>query len=270
MSYVPYSWQYAELSGRVTALGPLHILEAIRLSSGITASRSPQRGQIRFYQASSSEMFGRAPELPQNEASRVNPCTPHGSAKANAHFTTQRYRQDYGMFAVSGIMFNHESPRRAAEFVSRKISLGVAKAKLGYERRVRLGDLSARRDWGFAGDYVSAMRLMLAQDEPEDYVVGTGVTHSVEDLVSQAFAVAGLDWSEHVVCDTAFFRPSEPENLCADAAKAKQRLGWRPVVNFDQLVAMMVESDLELLSSSDAEVYRIPDVESPPAHYSWR
>jgi GDPmannose 4,6-dehydratase len=174
------------------------------------------------------------------------------------------------MFALSGILFNHESPRRAAEFVSRKVTLGVAKVKLGHERRTRLGDLSARRDWGFAGDYVSAMRLMLAQDKPEDYVVGTGVTHSVEDLVSQPFAIAGLNWRDHVVCDTVFIRPTEPENLCADAAKAKQHLGWTAAITFDQLVSMMVESDLELLSTPDADVYRIPDVEAPPVHYSWR
>jgi GDPmannose 4,6-dehydratase len=268
MSYVPHSWRYAELSGRVTGLGPVNVLEAIRLYSDISASRNPGRGQIRFYQASCSEVFGRAPESPQNETSPIQPCTPHGSAKALGHFTTQRYRRDYGMFAVSGILFNHESPRRAAQFVSRKVSLGVAKVKLGQEHHIRLGDLTARRDWGFAGDYVGAMHLMLAQDTPEDYVIGTGVTHSVEDLVSHAFAVAGLNWHDHVVTDTAFIRPAEPENLSADPAKAKKRLGWAPVVAFDDLVTMMVESDLKLLSSTDAKIYQIPDVETSPAHYS--
>lgn len=259
ISYVPHSWEHAELAGRVAGLGALQVLEAIRLGSGITESRSPGPGQIRFYQASSAEIFGRTPESPQNEESLLHPCSPHGAAKAYAHHTTQSYRELYGMFAVSGILFNHESPRRAAEFVSRKVSLGVARVKLGYEQKLRLGDLSNRRDWGYAGDYVRAMHLMLAQDEPEDFVVGTGVTHSVEDLVSRSFAVAGLNWRNHVVRDTAFFRPAEPQYLCADPAKAKQRLGWTSTVSFDELLSMMVESDLKLLSNRDAEVYQISE-----------
>ena len=249
ISYVPMSWQQAELTGEVTGLGVLRVLEAIRVCSGISASRSPGRGQIRFYQASSSEMFGMVRESPQTEQTPFHPRSPYGVAKAYGHFLTQNYRESYGMFAVSGILFNHESPRRGAEFVTRKISLGVAKVKLGYERQIRLGNLSARRDWGFAGDYVRAMHLMLGQDEPVDYVIGTGVTHSVEDLLEQAFKFAGLDWRDHVVTDAAFIRPAEVDKLCADPSVARERLGWEPKITFEELVGMMVEADLELLSS---------------------
>jgi GDPmannose 4,6-dehydratase len=226
----------------------LRVLEAIRVCSGISASRTPKGGQIRFYQASSSEMFGQVRESPQTEQTPFHPRSPYGVAKAYGHFLTQNYRESYGMFAVSGILFNHESPRRGAEFVSRKVSLGVAKIRLGHERQLRLGTLWSRRDWGFAGDYVRAMHLMLGQDEPEDYVIGTGVTHSVEELVEQAFAVAGLDWREHVTVDAAFVRPAEVDQLCADPAKAAGRLGWEPQVGFDELITMMVEADLKLLS----------------------
>src|SRR6202043_597959 len=201
ISYVRISWSQAELTGEVTGLGVLRVLEAIRVCSGISASRSPSTGQIRFYQASSSEMFGKVRESPQTEQTPFHPRSPYGVAKAYGHHLTQNYRESYGMFAVSGIMFNHESPRRGAEFVTRKVSLGVAKIKLGYERQLRLGNLSGSRDWGFAGDYVRAMQLMLAQDSPADYVIGTGVTHSVETLVDQAFRAAGLDWHDHVVTD---------------------------------------------------------------------
>src|SRR6266566_2964487 len=249
ISYVPMSWQQAELTGEVTGLGVLRVLEAIRVCSGISASRGPGRGQIRFYQASSSEMFGMVRESPQTEQTPFHPRSPYGVAKAYGHFLTQNYRESYGMFAVSGILFNHESPRRGAEFVTRKISLGVAKVKLGYERQLRLGNLSARRDWGFAGDYVQAMHLMLGQDEPVDYVVGTGVTHSVAELVELAFGAAGLDWRDHVECDQALIRPAEVDMLCADPSKAREQLGWKPKIQFPELVAMMVESDLELLSS---------------------
>jgi GDPmannose 4,6-dehydratase len=248
ISYVPMSWQQAELTGEVTGLGVLRVLEAIRVCSGISASRTPRNGQIRFYQASSSEMFGQVRESPQTEQTPFHPRSPYGVAKAYGHFLTQNYRESYGMYAVSGILFNHESPRRGAEFVSRKVSLGVAKIKLGYERQVRLGTLWAHRDWGFAGDYVRAMQLMLAQDQPEDYVVGTGVTHSVEQLVERAFRVAGLDWREHVTVDAAFVRPAEVDQLCADPAKAAAELGWEPKIGFDELITMMVESDLKLLS----------------------
>jgi GDPmannose 4,6-dehydratase len=249
ISYVPMSWQQAELTGEVTGLGVLRVLEAIRVCSGISASRSPGRGQIRFYQASSSEMFGMVRESPQTEQTPFHPRSPYGVAKAYGHFLTQNYRESYGMFAVSGILFNHESPRRGAEFVTRKISLGVAKIKLGYERQLRLGNLSARRDWGFAGDYVRAMHLMVHQDEPADFVIGTGVTHSVADLLEEAFTVAGLDWRDHVVTDAAFIRPAEVDKLCADPAAARDKLGWEPKIGFDELVGLMVEADLALLSS---------------------
>ena len=249
ISYVPMSWQQAELTGDVTGLGVLRLLEAIRVCSGISASRSPGRGQIRFYQASSSEMFGMVRESPQTEQTPFHPRSPYGVAKAYGHFLTQNYRESYGMFAVSGILFNHESPRRGAEFVTRKISLGVAKVKLGYERQLRLGNLSARRDWGFAGDYVRAMHLMLGQDEPVDYVIGTGVTHSVEDLLDHAFKFAGLDWHDHVVTDAAFIRPAEVDKLCAAPSLARERFGWEPKTTLEELIGMMVESDQELLSS---------------------
>ncbi len=252
ISYVPMSWQQAELTGEVTGLGVLRVLEAIRVCSGISASRTPVRGQIRFYQASSSEMFGMVTESPQTERTAFHPRSPYGVAKVYGHFLTQNYRESYGMFAVSGILFNHESPRRGAEFVTRKVSLGVARIKLGLERKLRLGTLSARRDWGFAGDYVRAMHLMLEQDEPADFVVGTGVTHSVEELVRRAFAAAGLDWRDHVVSDTAFVRPAEVDHLCADPSKVAKELGWEPTVGFDELISMMVESDLSLLAGPEA------------------
>ena len=250
MSYVPMSWQQAELTGEVTGLGVLRVLEAIRVCSGISASRSPAHGQIRFYQASSSEMFGKVRESPQTERTPFHPRSPYGVGKTYGHFLTQNYRESYGMFAVSGILFNHESARRGTEFVTRKVSLGVAKIKLGYERQLRLGNLSARRDWGFAGDYVRAMQLMLGQESPGDYVIGTGVTHSVEELLEQAFGAAGLDWRDHVVTDAAFIRPAEVDKLCADPSRARDQLGWEPKIGFEELVTMMVEADLKLLSTS--------------------
>ncbi len=250
ISYVPMSWQQAELTGEVTGLGVLRVLEAIRVCSGISASRSPARGQIRFYQASSSEMFGKVRESPQTEQTPFHPRSPYGVAKAYGHHLTQNYRESYGMFAVSGILFNHESPRRGAEFVTRKVSLGVAKIKLGYEKQVRLGNMGASRDWGFAGDFVRAMHLMIRRDEPTDYVVGTGVTHSVGELVDLAFGVVGLDWRDHVVTDAAFIRPAEVDQLCANPAKAAGELGWEPEIGFEELVTMMVEADLKLLSES--------------------
>jgi GDPmannose 4,6-dehydratase len=251
ISYVPMSWQQAELTGEVTGLGVLRMLEAIRVFSGISASRSPGGGQIRFYQASSSEMFGQVSESPQNERTSFHPRSPYGVAKVYAHLLTQNYRESYGMFAVSGILFNHESPRRGAEFLPRKVSLGVAKIKLGYERQLRLGNLHSSRDWGFAGDYVQAMQLMLARDEPADYVIGTGETHTGQELVDCAFRAAGLDWRDHVVTDAAFIRPAEVDQLRADPARAREQLGWEPKIGFEELIAMMVDADLELLAATN-------------------
>jgi GDPmannose 4,6-dehydratase len=252
ISYVPMSWEQAELTGEVTGLGVLRVLEAIRVCSGISASRTPGGSQTRFYQASSSEMFGQVAESPQTERTPFHPRSPYGVAKTYGHFLVQNYRESYGMFAVSGILFNHESPRRGAEFVTRKVSLGVARIKLGLDGKVRLGTLSARRDWGFAGDYVRAMHLMVTRDVAEDFVVGTGITHSVEELAARAFSAAGLDWRDHVACDAAYVRPAEVDHLCADASKAVKDLGWEPTVGFDDLVTMMVDSDLALLSRPGA------------------
>jgi len=250
VSYVPLSWQQAEVTAEVTGMGVLRALEAIRVVSGISASRSASPGQIRFYQASSSEMFGQAHETPQNERTAFHPRSPYGVAKTYGHFITQNYRESYGMYAASGILFNHESPRRGAEFVTRKVSLAVARIKLGMARGLRLGNLDAQRDWGYAGDYVRAMRLILQQEQPEDYVIGTGRTHSVRELGELAFAVAGMNWRKHVVTDAALTRPAEVDLLRADPKKAKERFGWEPKVSFEELVTMMVEADLALLSSS--------------------
>uniref|UniRef100_UPI001E5D4E7E GDP-mannose 4,6-dehydratase n=1 Tax=Actinomadura soli TaxID=2508997 RepID=UPI001E5D4E7E len=250
ISYVPMSWQQPELTTEVTAVGVQRMLEAIRVVSGISPSRTPGREQIRFYQASSSEMFGMVRETPQNEATPFHPRSPYGVAKSFGHYTTQNYRESYGMFAVSGILFNHESPRRGAEFVTRKVSLGAARIRLGLASELRLGNLDARRDWGFAGDYARAMRLMLAQDAPEDFVIGTGQTQSVRELVEFAFRTAGLNWEDHVVLDAKYTRPAEVDLLCADPKKAREQLGWEPKVTFEELVTMMVESDLRLLSES--------------------
>ncbi|WP_123602081.1 GDP-mannose 4,6-dehydratase [Micromonospora sp. Llam0] len=250
ISFVPLSWQQAELTAKVNGLGVLGMLEAVRVCGGINASRSAPPGQIRFYQASSAEMFGKVRETPQHEGTPFHPRSPYGVAKAYGHFLTQNYRESYGMHAVSGILFNHESPRRGAEFVTRKVSLAVARIKLGLQEKLPLGNLSARRDWGFAGDYVQAMHRMVTQDEPEDYVIGTGVTHSVRDLVEIAFGAIGLDWRDHVVSDPAQIRPAEVDLLCADPAKARELLGWKPSVQFAGLVQMIVESDLKMLSGS--------------------
>jgi GDPmannose 4,6-dehydratase len=247
VSYVPLSWQQPELTTGVTGTGVLRVLEAIRTVGALSPSRSAQ-GQMRFYQASSSEMFGNAQQVPQNEDTPFHPRSPYGVAKAYGHFITQNYRESYGMHAVSGILFNHESPRRGAEFVTRKVSLGVARIKLGQADKLRLGNLAARRDWGFARDYVEAMRLMLDHEVPDTYVIGTGRTHSVGDLVELAFRLVGLDWHDHVVVDPALSRRAEVDVLCADAGKARERLGWQPRVSFEELVALMVEADLALLS----------------------
>ncbi|HEY9524284.1 MAG TPA: GDP-mannose 4,6-dehydratase [Thermopolyspora sp.] len=244
ISFVPMSWEQAELTAEVTGMGVLRMLEAIRVCSG----KGTASGQIRFYQASSSEMFGQVRETPQNERTPFHPRSPYGVAKAYGHFLTQNYRESYGMFAVSGILFNHESPRRGAEFVTRKVSLGVARIKLGLADKLRLGNLEARRDWGYAGDYVRAMHAMLRKDGPEDYVIGTGRIHSVRELVVAAFEAAGLDWERHVVTDETLHRPAEVDLLCADPKKARTQLGWEPTVTFEELVAMMVESDIRLLA----------------------
>lgn len=249
ISFVPMSWEQAELTAEVTGMGVLRMLEAIRVCSGISRGSGGPSGQIRFYQASSSEMFGQVTETPQNERTGFHPRSPYGVAKAYGHFLTQNYRESYGMYAVSGILFNHESPRRGAEFVTRKVTLGAARIKLGMASELRLGNLEARRDWGFAGDYVRAMHLMLQAATPEDYVIGTGKMKSVRELVEAAFTAAGLDWEQYVICDQTLHRPAEVDLLCADPKKARVQLGWEPTVSFDELVAMMVESDIRLLSN---------------------
>ena len=237
-SYVPTSWTQPVLTGEFTALGVTRILEAIRLV----------HPSARFYQASSSEMFGRVQETPQREGTPFYPRSPYGVAKVYGHWITVNYRESYGIYAVSGILFNHESPRRGIEFVTRKVTDGVARIKLGLAKELRLGNLDARRDWGFAGDYVDAMWRMLQQPEAEDYVIGTGTAHSVRDLVQAAFGHVGLDWEKHVVQDPRYMRPAEVDVLLADPRKAEQRLGWKPTVDFPELVAMMVDADLARLS----------------------
>jgi GDPmannose 4,6-dehydratase len=234
MSFVPTSWEQPILTGEVTALGATRLLEAIRVTD-----RS-----IRFYQASSSEMFGKVRETPQTELTPFHPRSPYGVAKTYAHYITVNYRESYGIFACSGILFNHESPRRGKQFVSRKITDGVARIKHGLARELRLGNLDAKRDWGFAGDYVQAMWQMLQQPSADDYVVATGETHTVGELCEVAFAHAGLDWSRHVVVDPAFVRPAEVDLLIGDASKARRVLGWAPKHSLHELVRMMVDADL--------------------------
>jgi GDPmannose 4,6-dehydratase len=236
-SYVPTSWTQPVLTGEFTALGVTRILEAIRLV----------HPTAKFYQASSSEMFGRVTETPQRESTSFYPRSPYGVAKVYGHWITVNYRESYDLYAVSGILFNHESPRRGIEFVTRKVTDGVARIKLGMARELRLGNLDARRDWGFAGDYVDAMWRMLQQPEPCDYVIGTGQTHSVRELVETAFGHVGLDWRKHVTTDPKYMRPAEVDLLQADPSKAKKELGWSPKVGFSELVAMMVDADLERL-----------------------
>jgi GDPmannose 4,6-dehydratase len=236
-SYVPTSWSQPVLTGEFTALGVTRILEAIRLV----------HPTARFYQASSSEMFGRVNETPQRETTPFYPRSPYGVAKVYGHWITVNYRESYGLYAVSGILFNHESPRRGIEFVTRKVTDGVARIKLGLAQELRLGNLDARRDWGYAGDYVDAMWRMLQRPSPQDYVIGTGEQHTVQELVELAFQHAGLDWKKHVVQDPRFVRPAEVETLLADPSLAKRELGWTPKVSFAQLVRMMVDADLARL-----------------------
>jgi GDPmannose 4,6-dehydratase len=239
-SFVPASWQQPVLTAEFTAVGVLRLLDAVRqVCPG-----------ARFYQASSSEMFGKVLETPQRETTPFYPRSPYGVAKVYGHYITVNYRESYGMFACSGILFNHESPRRGLEFVTRKVTDAVARIKLGLARELRLGNLEARRDWGFAGDYVRAMWLMLQQDEPGDYVVATGETHSVRELVEAAFGCVGLDWQRYVVQDPSLVRPAEVDLLIGDASKARRVLGWKPQVNFAELVRRMVEADLAALGGS--------------------
>ncbi|WP_394840384.1 GDP-mannose 4,6-dehydratase [Pendulispora rubella] len=236
-SFVPTSWNQPVLTGEFTALGVTKMLEAIRHTAPET----------RFYQASSSEMFGHVRETPQRESTPFYPRSPYGVAKAYGHFITVNYRESFNLFAASGILFNHESPRRGLEFVTRKVTHGVARIRLGLDTTLRLGNLDAQRDWGFAGDYVEAMWLMLQQDKADDYVVATGETHTVKELVEIAFGRADLDWQKHVKIDPAFIRPAEVDLLIGDYDKAKKQLGWEPKVRFKELVEMMVDADIERL-----------------------
>ena len=236
-SFVQTSWGQPVLTGEVTALGVTRILDAIRLTNP----------EIRFYQASSSEMFGRVREVPQTETTPFYPRSPYGVAKVYGHWITVNYRESYGLHASSGILFNHESPRRGLEFVTRKVTNGVARIKLGLDREIRLGNLEAKRDWGFAGDYVQAMWAMLQQDEPDDYVVATGETHSVRELCEVAFARAGLNYEDHIQIDQRFKRPAEVDFLVGNAAKVREKLGWRTHVDFVGLIEMMVDADLDVM-----------------------
>ncbi len=236
-SFVPTSWAQPVLTSEFTALGVTRMLEAIRLVDR----------NIRFYQASSSEMYGKVRETPQGENTPFYPRSPYGVAKAYGHYITVNYRESYGLFAVSGILFNHESPRRGFEFVTRKVSDGVARIKLGLSKELRLGNLDAKRDWGFAGDYVRAMWLMLQQSKPDDYVISTGKTNSVRELVQIAFNCVDLEWEKYVKIDKAFLRPAEVDLLIGDCTKAKTELGWEPSVSFEQMVEMMVKADVQRL-----------------------
>ncbi|MGD9091915.1 MAG: GDP-mannose 4,6-dehydratase [Anaerolineales bacterium] len=237
-SFVPTSWNQPVLTGEVTALGVTRMLEAIRLVNP----------KIRFYQASSSEMFGKVREVPQRETTPFYPRSPYGVAKVYGHWVTVNYRESYDMFAVSGILFNHESPRRGLEFVTRKISNGVARIKLGKSKELRLGNLESRRDWGYAGDYVKGMWLMLQHDMPMDFVLGTGKTHSVREFCDSAFSYVGLDYQDYVVEDPRYYRPAEVDQLIADPSQANEVLNWHPRVTFTELVQMMVDADMRLVA----------------------
>ena len=236
-SFVPTSWKQPVFTGEVTGLGVTRVMEAIRTVDPT----------IRFYQASSSEMFGKVQEVPQKETTPFYPRSPYGVAKVYGHWITVNYRESYDLFACSGILFNHESPRRGLEFVTRKITYNVAKIKLGLADKVGLGNLDSKRDWGYAGDYVRAMWLMLQQDTPDDYVVGTGETHSVQEFCEAAFSAVGLNWRDHVYQDPRFMRPAEVDLLVSDPGKAREKLGWEPQVSFEALVEMMVVADMALL-----------------------
>jgi GDPmannose 4,6-dehydratase len=239
MSFVPASWDQPMLTGEYNSQGVTRVLDAIRQVDP----------KIRFYQASSSEMFGKVREVPQSEKTPFYPRSPYGVSKVFAHYITVNYRESYNLFAVSGMLFNHESPRRGLEFVTRKVTDGVARIKLGLADSLSIGNLDAQRDWGFAGDYVRAMWLMLQQDQPDDYVIATGISHSVRELIETAFARVGLDWQNHVRVDPALLRPAEVEHLLGDCTKARVELGWTPGVTFKQLVEMMVDADLDRVES---------------------
>lgn len=239
ISFVALSWNQAELTSNLTGTGVLRMLEAVRMVGG--AENNP----IRFYQASSSEMFGKVREIPQSEATPFHPRSPYGCAKVFGHHITVNYRESYGLYACSGILFNHEGPRRGVEFVTRKVTNAAARIKLGLQDEIVMGNLDAKRDWGYAGDYVKAMWLMLQQPEPDDFVIATGETHSIEELVQLAFAEVGIDdWRPYVRQDPKFFRPAEVDLLIGDASKAREKLGWKPEVSFPELVRMMVRHDL--------------------------
>jgi GDPmannose 4,6-dehydratase len=244
-SFVAVSWRQPMLTGDITGLGVTRILEAVRMFGS---------DRIRFYQASSSEMFGKVQEVPQTEGTPFYPRSPYGVAKVYGHWITVNYRESYNMYCVSGILFNHESERRGLEFVTRKVTDAAAKIKMGLAKELRLGNLDAKRDWGFAGDYVRAMWLMLQQDKPDDFVIATGETHTVRELVEIAFDTVGLDWQKHVVIDPAFYRPAEVDLLIGDPTKAKKKLGWEPQVSFQELVRRMVFSDLARYKSSSPVV----------------
>ncbi len=246
-SFVPTSWSKPILTGEFNALGTTRVLEAIRLVNP----------RIKFYQASSSEMFGKVVESPQNEKTPFYPRSPYAVSKVYAHYITVNYRESYGMFCCSGILFNHESPRRGKEFVTRKITDGVARIKLGLQEELKLGNLEARRDWGFARDYVEAMWMMLQQEEPNDYVIGSGVSHSVKDVLEVAFQTLDLDWQKYVTIDSSLHRPAEVHTLLADATKAKRELGWRPGTSFEGLIKMMVNEDVRRLSSLESKVHSL-------------
>ena len=241
ISFVALSWNQAELTANLTGTGVLRMLEAVRMVGGATENK------IRFYQASSSEMFGKVRETPQTERTPFHPRSPYGCAKVFGHDITVNYRESYGLWACSGILFNHEGPRRGVEFVTRKVTNAAARIKLGLQNELVMGNLDAKRDWGYAGDYVKAMWLMLQQDEPDDYVIATGETHTIEELVERAFAEVGIDdWKKYVRQDPKFFRPAEVDLLIGDATKAREKLGWTPEVDFPSLVKMMVTNDLAI------------------------
>jgi GDPmannose 4,6-dehydratase len=247
MSFVPASWEQPMLTGEFNAQGVTRVLEAVRHVDP----------SIRLYQASSSEMFGKVREVPQTELTPFYPRSPYGVSKVFAHYITVNYRESYNLFAVSGMLFNHESPRRGLEFVTRKVTDGVARVKLGLASTLSLGNLDAHRDWGFAGDYVQAMWLMLQQEVADDFVIATGISHSVRDLVEVAFAHVGLDWRKHVTLDPKLIRPAEVEHLIGDSSKAQTQLGWTPLVDFTGLVKMMVDADLERVAAAPRSVDRL-------------